>query len=132
MHGSHGLFRKGWPQEESVRVPLLLAGAGWETRIDHSPISLIDLPALSIALAEGRTWKTAELFARISMPSVVSLPSQCDRLWRGVRSRDHKVVFNADGSPWLVFSLGEDPQELENLATDERGAEIVRWARALG
>jgi arylsulfatase A-like enzyme len=132
MHGSHGLFRKGWPHEESVRVPLLLAGAGWETRIDHSSVSLIDLPDLSIALAEGRMWKTAESFARISMPSVVSLSSQCDRLWRGVRSRDHKVVFNADGSPWLVFSLGEDPQELENLATDERGAEIVRWARALG
>ena len=24
MHGAHGLFRKGWPHEESVRVPLLV------------------------------------------------------------------------------------------------------------
>jgi arylsulfatase A-like enzyme len=24
MHGSHGLFRKGWPHEESIRVPLLV------------------------------------------------------------------------------------------------------------
>ncbi|MEY4488969.1 MAG: hypothetical protein RIQ79_1477, partial [Verrucomicrobiota bacterium] len=27
MHGAHGLFRKGWPHEESVRVPLLVRGA---------------------------------------------------------------------------------------------------------
>ena len=26
MHGAHGLFRKGWPYEESVRVPLLVRG----------------------------------------------------------------------------------------------------------
>lgn len=132
MHGSHGLFRKGWPHEESVRVPLFMAGAGCETRIDHSPVSLIDLSAMSIALSEGCAWKTTGSFARISMPSVVNLPSQGDRLWRGVRSREHKVVFNADGSPWLVFNLREDPMELENLATDERGAEIVRWGRAPG
>ena len=25
MHGSHGLFRKGWPYEEAVRVPLLVS-----------------------------------------------------------------------------------------------------------
>jgi len=28
MHGAHGLFRKGWPHEESVRVPLLVRVAG--------------------------------------------------------------------------------------------------------
>ena len=26
MHGAHGLFRKGWPYEESIRVPLLVRG----------------------------------------------------------------------------------------------------------
>jgi arylsulfatase A-like enzyme len=28
MHGAHGLFRKGWPHEESVRVPLLVRSPG--------------------------------------------------------------------------------------------------------
>ena len=28
MHGSHGLFRKGWPFEESVRIPLLVREPG--------------------------------------------------------------------------------------------------------
>ena len=28
MHGSHGLFRKGWPHEESVRVPLVVRAPG--------------------------------------------------------------------------------------------------------
>ncbi|WP_157836914.1 sulfatase-like hydrolase/transferase [Geminisphaera colitermitum] len=34
MHGAHGLFRKGWPYEESVRVPLLVRrpGGGGDVR----------------------------------------------------------------------------------------------------
>lgn len=131
MHGSHGLFRKGWPHEESVRIPLVVAGAGWESRVDHAPVSLIDIPAMTMATTEDRVWKAADSHARISMPSVVNLPFQCDRTWWGVRTGEHKVVFNADGSPWLVFDLREDPLELVNLARDERGAAFVRSAQAV-
>jgi arylsulfatase A-like enzyme len=118
MHGAHGLFRKGWPYEESVRVPLLvrLPGEGnGDGRRSDEPVSLLDLPAMTLAWAEGQTWRCPRDHAVISMPSVVTLPDQCDRVWRGVRTPVRKIVENADGSPWLHFDLAADPEERRNL-----------------
>jgi hypothetical protein len=36
------------------------------------------------------------------MPSVVGLPSQCDRVWSGWRSAAEKHVFLADGTEWIL------------------------------
>jgi arylsulfatase A-like enzyme len=133
MHGSHGLFRKGWPHEESVRVPLLVRVAGAAGR-DGRPVSLIEMPEIVTALAEGRVPAIAGAPSQISMPSVVSLPDQCDRRWAGVRSPTRKLVLGQDRSPWLYFDLEEDPLEMRNLAADpSRAGEIgalaasVRW-----
>jgi arylsulfatase A-like enzyme len=49
------------------------------------------------------------------MPSVVRLPHQCDRTWTALRTRETKLVLNADASPWLLFDLRKDPGELNNL-----------------
>jgi arylsulfatase A-like enzyme len=118
MHGAHGLFRKGWPHEESVRVPLLVRRPGEPPRRDDSPISLLDLPALLREQAGGPAAAGREEVAQISMPSVVALPQQCDRVWRGVRSATRKLILNADGTPWLLFDLAGDPLERRNLAGD--------------
>jgi arylsulfatase A-like enzyme len=128
MHGSHGRFRKGWPHEESVRVPLLMRLAG-PARRDGRPLSLVELPELAYRWAAGETGlppPAGDGFARISMPSVVALPDQCDRTWRGVRSATRKLVLNPDGSPWLFFDLQADPLERNNLAPEpSRAAEIA-------
>jgi arylsulfatase A-like enzyme len=136
MHGSHGLFRKGWPHEESVRVPLLVRGP-FPARRDDRPVSLIDLPALATAWAGGGDlppgrWfpRSAAGLARVSMPSVVALPDQCDRVWDGVRSVDRKLILNADGSPWLFFDLAGDPLEMRNLAGDPERAREIAGLRA--
>ena len=118
MHGAHGLFRKGWPHEESVRVPLLVRHPAELPRRDESAVSLLDLPAMTLAWADGRVWRCARQAAAISMPSVVRLPHQCDRVWHGLRSPARKLVSNADGTPWLFFDLERDPLELRNLAAD--------------
>ncbi len=169
MHGAHGLFRKGWPYEESVRVPLLVRlphervavedgrsaaakamadrrGAGDPLapklcrtsrgpekgsgrREDDSAVSLVDLPAMTQAWALGLTPQAPRLASHISMPSVVALPHQGDRVWRGVRTKKRKLVLNADGSPWLFFDLEQDPLEMKNLAADPaRTEEIVGLA----
>jgi arylsulfatase A-like enzyme len=130
MHGAHGLFRKGWPNEESVRVPLLVRGPKTESkgRTSDAVVSLVDLPELMLAEIESRKPKIGHEFARISMPSVVALPHQCDRVWRGVRTAARKLVLNANGSPWLFFDLANDPLELNNLVADPaRAAEIAAW-----
>lgn len=117
MHGAHGLFRKGWPYEESVCVPLLVRGApggAAGVRSDEA-VSLVDLPAMTRAWAEGRVWACERERAEISMPSAVALPLQCDRVWSGWRAAGRKEIFNADGSPWLAFDLEGDPGERKNL-----------------
>ncbi len=132
MHGAHGLFRKGWPYEESVRVPLLVQVPGAAPEASDEPVSLVDLPAMTVALADaGASSRPARVGAgallqgrqnphesEISMPSIVARPDQCDRIWRGTRSRDRKKIFNADGSPWLEFDLRSDPAETKNLVAD--------------
>lgn len=127
MHGSHGLFRKGWPHEESVRVPLLVNGTGGPRR-DESPISLVGLAGMARAWADGgeAAPPDADGAAQISMPSVVSLADQCDRKWRGIRTRSRKLVLNDDGSPWLLFDLDRDPLEARNLAGDPARADEIR------
>ncbi|MBL9199619.1 MAG: sulfatase-like hydrolase/transferase [Opitutaceae bacterium] len=131
MHGAHGLFRKGWPQEESVRVPLLIRTPGEAPRRDDTPVSLLNLPALTLAKTENRESRIESPLARISMPSVVALPDQCDRVWRGVRTRSRKLVLNADGSPWLFFDLERDALERSNLAADPARVAEIAALRAL-
>ncbi|HUL53900.1 MAG TPA: sulfatase-like hydrolase/transferase [Opitutaceae bacterium] len=148
MHGAHGLFRKGWPHEESIRVPLLVRGAHpdgtgfWvlgsgpgESRSEL--VSLLELPRWAeewADAAQGRSRHSeppTEL-QRISMPSVVRLPLQCDRTWRGARTLTRKLVVNEDGSPWLFFDLERDPGEERNLAGNvESSAEIAKLRQRL-
>jgi arylsulfatase A-like enzyme len=141
MHGAHGLFRKGWPYEESVRVPLLMRGPGrerkkvparWTPGADDAAVSLVDLPRMMLAAAAGQAWENKNSFAAISMPSVVRQPWQCDRIWRGARTRSRKLALNADGTPWLFFDLETDPGEMQNLAADPtRAAEIRELSQRL-
>jgi len=134
MHGAHGLFRKGWPHEESVRVPLLLrlpAKCGLGLGVSRSePVSLLDLPRWTIGWAERKGTAVIDRgYSGISMPSVVKLPHQCDRVWRGVRTAMRKLVLNEDGSPWLFFDLERDPAEERNLVGDPaRAGEIAALA----
>lgn len=127
MHGSHGLFRKAWPYEESIRVPLLVrfpheqvTSDKWQvTRgVSQAAVSLVDLPHMAVAWAEGREWINKRDSAVILMPAATAIPLQCLHAWRGFRSAQHKLVQNADGSPWLYFDLANDPLEMKNLAGD--------------
>lgn len=140
MHGAHGLFRKGWPYEESIRVPLLVRlpptdkRESWP-RARPELVSLLDLPQWTLTWAERGEWQVSEgASQQISMPSVVALPHQCDRTWRGVRTRTRKLIvedaIDANRIPqsqvWLYFDLERDPGEHTNLATDAgRAREIV-------
>ncbi len=113
MHGSHGLFRKGWPHDQSVRVPLLLS---WpkllaQGRRDPLLISLLDLGPTLWGLCFGepeRSWSIkrhgVDLSAAvrlkaegpdsqaISMPSSPPFEKQCPYAWSARRSHDRTEV----------------------------------------
>lgn len=145
MHGAHGFFRKAWPHEESVRVPLLVKGLRMENRgrTDVAPVSLVDLGHMAVAWAEGREWHCKRDSAPISMPKATEIPLQCPHAWRGFRTAQHKVVLRTEpdpstGSgqagrevPWLFFDLERDPLEMRNLAVEPAWAgelrELMRW-----
>jgi arylsulfatase A-like enzyme len=141
MHGSHGLFRKAWPYEESVRVPLLVryphgqmpdAKRQTPNKVSQEMVSLVDLPHMAVAWAEGREWHCRLDSALISMPSATEIPLQCPVAWRGFRSARHKLVLNADGTPWMYFDLERDPLELKNLAEDPaRAGEIAELVKLM-
>ncbi len=116
MHGAHGCFRKGWPYEEAIRVPLLVCLPDGVAGVSDAAVSLADLPAITKSIAmENRLPEIKAGRARISMPCVVRLPHQCDRIWSGWRSPENKEVFNADGTPWMRYDLRADPLEMDNL-----------------
>lgn len=138
MHGSHGVFRKAWPYEESVRVPLLIRGLKAENRgrKDTGPLSLVDLPHLAVAWAEGREWQAKRDSAVIAMPAATEIPLQCPHPWRGFRSPSHKLVLRPDAAgreePWLYFDLERDPLEMKNLAGEPaRRGEIEALMRLM-
>ncbi|HEY4300340.1 MAG TPA: sulfatase-like hydrolase/transferase [Candidatus Didemnitutus sp.] len=130
MHGSHGVFRKAWPYEESVRVPMLVrfpsAHPQRPVGLNDDTVSLADLSHMAVAWSDGRDWRCRRDHAAISMPVATVIPRQCDRAWRGFRSAQHKLVLNADGTPWLYFDLAADPLEKDNLAADPARAEELR------
>jgi arylsulfatase A-like enzyme len=127
------LFRKGWPHEESVRVPFVVRRPGEAARVSREPVTLADLPAMTLAWSEGRAAEgSGRSEAEISMPTVVPLLHQCDRVWRGLRSPQRKLVVDADGAPWLFFDLERDPLEKQNLiGRPDRADEIAAWVARL-
>lgn len=128
MHGAHGLFRKGWPHEESIRVPLVASWPGSMPGGTDAPVALADLPATALALAgvpAPAAWTGCDLRScatgddrriPVSMPSAPPFPKQCPRAWVGFRSRTEKRITLPDGRPWLHFDLTTDPGEQRNLA----------------
>jgi len=124
MHGSHGLFRKGWPHEESVRVPLLLS---WPSvfrcpRRDPLLISLLDLgpTLLGLTLGSGTVRERLETsegldLARaihlqatgpeqqtLSMPSSPPFADQCPYAWTAERTISRTRVSNSEGKSFAL------------------------------
>lgn len=129
MHGSQGVLRKGWPYEESIRVPLLFHGSGLldpGMRTD-GVFGLNNLASTSLGLAGVKTsqgvggedlssWirgsESGPEAVSISMPSVPPFPPNCSRAWNGIRTVDRMAVWNEDRSPWLAYDLKADPDQL--------------------
>jgi len=140
MHGAHGHFRKGWPYEEAIRVPLLVAWPGALPRRIRTPVSLADLPVTTLALAglaAPTDWPGGDLRAlapdaprsvSLSLPSVPPFEKQCPQVWRGVRTANALFAVDANAAPWLHFDLTTDPWQQENLVEGPGASHPARAA----
>jgi arylsulfatase A-like enzyme len=140
LAGSHGLLGKAEPWEESIGIPLIVAGAGIPPgRRCPVPLATEDLFATLVGLTGGRSepgpgradfspWLRGEAPAPDREGVLLEFVAEMrpgrnyhDRTWRGIRTADHKYVTLGDrtgAAPWLLFDLRADPFEMRNLVND--------------
>ena len=139
---------KGTPFEESIRVPLLVAGPGVEPAVRDELVLLSDLAPTIAELAglkppefvDGRSlvplleggevedWRRGFLIQYWHGP----FDGDATEVWRGVRTATHKYV------EWRtresdLYDLVADPNELNNLSS-QPGAPVAalrEWLEAL-
>ncbi len=122
MHGVDGKFRKGWPHEEAVRVPLLISGCGRRGVDRELLMSLTDLGPTLLGLAGIRgpkAWDGLDLSGcffgenlgplqqELSMPSVPPFAKQCPYVWTANRVAESTEVFPESGPSFTIEHGGK-------------------------
>ena len=144
-HGSHGLFRKSNPYEESIRIPFILGGGVpfYRDRVGScdAPLNHVDVAPTLLGLCgvdvssdmvghdfSGR--RTGDVRSSEPEPDAAYLqqaepktwPNGIDTAWRGVVTRDGWKYVRTPNERWLLFDLNSDPYEMNNLVFDTRFA----------
>ncbi|MEZ5354095.1 MAG: sulfatase [Bryobacteraceae bacterium] len=144
MHGSHGMYRKTNPFEESVRVPFILAGEEprYNNRANSRPdavLTTVDIAPTTLGLCgidkpswmEGYDYSHLRLTQRKAAgpaPDSAFLQNvvptghahSINKPYRGIVTRDGWKYVSFAGMPWLLYNLNEDPYEQANLAHNNR------------
>ncbi len=137
--GTRGMWGKSTMYEESVAIPMVLAGPDVaQGAVVETPVSLVDLyptilESAGLALDETEQAELAgrSLFATAAAPAepdrpifseyhAVSSVTGCYMLKRG----RYKLIYYAGLAPQL-FDLETDPEEANNLAADPDHAAIL-------
>jgi len=128
MLGNHGIWGKCYMYEDSVGIPLLISGAGIESAINSTPVSLTDIGATIEQTVTGESrvssndWRCRSLHQYIDSPdpgrSVISEyhdgGSPCG--FYMLRKGQWKLVYFSEGHPPLFFDMENDAKEQHNLA----------------
>ncbi|MDU8941876.1 sulfatase-like hydrolase/transferase [Ovoidimarina sediminis] len=133
MLGERGMIQKRSLHEWSARIPLFIDMPGAVPRRIDTPVSLIDLPATLIDIAqetsvrplEGRSLLPAIHGAELAVIPVIS-EYHGEGIMRPsfmVRLGDWKYHY-CHGTPPQLYNLAEDPGEWANRAGDPDCAEI--------
>ncbi len=131
--GARGLWGKSNLYQESVSVPMIMAGPDINPGLCHTPVSLLDLSATIPAHFglpfEGDGRSLAELASEADDPDrpvlsqyhAVGAVSGAFMLRKGRWKLNHYVGFAPE-----LFDLQTDPEELTDLAGDPNYAAIVK------
>lgn len=145
--GEHGFTSKVLPYEESIRVPMIVAGPGIERHVDSNLVLNIDLAPTILELAQvgipkdmhGKSlvpllngkdvnWRQSFLY-EAPTPSLGSRPLLALRThrYKFVQTYDigeqRRVAFEE------LYDLEQDPKEMKNLARETEYVEIMRHHR---
>jgi arylsulfatase A-like enzyme len=142
-HGSHAMYQKSNPYEESIRIPMLIAPAATDSstacRGCDATMNHVDIAPTTLGLC-GLTppaWMVGHDYATypLDLPSsqadepdsaylqqvhAKTFPAGIDIPWRGVVTRDGWKYICTPGQRWLMFDLNTDPYEQANLAFNTR------------
>ena len=143
MFGRHGIQpNKGYPYEDSLRVPLLIRGPGIEPAVIDTPVAAnLDLPPTILQIAgldsksdglsllpllrgEGTLARDKiyiEYYGYLTNVLNVGLPI----VWSGYRTARYKYVEYANGEREL-YDFVYDPFEHENVADDALYTDVVK------
>jgi len=140
--GEHGLFDKRLMYEPSIRVPLLIrdparVAAGSVDRV-HMVLNVDVMPTIlqlcgvpiplglhgksMVPLLDGREapWREEFLYEYFEYPA-----GHCARKNRGIRTTRWKLIhFFERPEEWELYDLASDPNELHNLASSARHAQV--------
>ncbi len=142
MMGSHGLYGKVVPYEESIRVPMIISGGvaeffGYRTGPSDVVFNDVDIAPTTLGLCglpvpdsmEGYDYSYYRYGDGSHGPAVpqseepqsayiqvMDAREGCDQVWRAVVTRDRWKYVCFQNAEWLLFDLNTDPYEQKNLA----------------
>jgi choline-sulfatase len=136
MLGRKGLWFKMNFFEGASRVPLMISAPGLDPHRVETPVSTIDLtPTLcdlaGISMAEVMPWTDGESLVSVARGGARLTPVAMEYAAEGsitpmvaLRQGAWKYIRCA-ADPEMLFDLGNDPEEDQNLAAEPRAAEIL-------
>jgi arylsulfatase A-like enzyme len=133
--GEHGgLLHRGMLYDESIRVPLILAGVRVPAgRVDGRMVSLVDVAPTLLALAGAPAapgMAGRDLLAAGGPEGEEEVFTQYGPLRYAVRTREWKLIRNTAPPSLELYDLRRDSGERENLA-GVRSGEVRRLERLL-
>ena len=133
MLGQHGLWAKRLYYENSANVPMLLVGtAGNQTVgqgvVDDRLVGWQDIMPTLLELAGLPAPQTVDGRNMVTGNQRSHLYGECnegDTATRMIHCGRYKLIYYPAGNHRQLFDLQEDPQELVNLADDDRHSDTL-------
>jgi arylsulfatase A-like enzyme len=152
MHGSHGMYRKTSPWEESIRTPFIISGGvPRDGKMGRPPVlsNHVDIAPTTLGLCgiKKPEWMLGADLShhRLNRPPAgaepdsaylqnvipTGHPDSVNSPYRGLVTKDGWKYVCFENRSWLMFNLNDDPYEEANLAQNnkyrvERKKMIVR------
>ncbi len=138
--GKHGLFGKQNHYEHSIRVPLIFAGPNIPKNEKRDTyVYLLDIFPTLCELAEINTPKSVEGISMLSAIADKNVKvrkdlffAYCDNM-RSVKTDSYKLIEyrTEELTKTQLFDIANDPDELNDIYTNEHSGEIVKELRTI-